>query len=248
MLDTSIINIRDVATISNLRIKEGILHIKKLYYFGRTPDVLPSGLLSLATSDDYNKILFLPRTIKKIKLGYSFNSKIYTKGHFMNTFLVLDDTIPLFELTALRTVILGYNFNRQDILNALPDSIVNLTIGNGYNGQVIVLPENLEKLTLGDSFNNNSIFSALIGTKKLKELTFGWHFNQSITYLPASLRYLKVGGCFAQKLDPTVIKSLKCLVLGHFYNFKCTVNGAEVVPGHCYYDNYDLSNYQIVKT
>lgn len=82
-------------------------------------------------------------------------------------------------------------------LDHLPESLIELNLGNNFDQSVDKLPENLLYLNFGYMFNKN--VDKL--PKSLLRIRFGNNFNQSVDHLPSNLEYLEFQGLFNQTVD-----------------------------------------------
>ena len=115
---------------------------------------------------------------------------------------------------------LGYGFQQVLEENQLPKNLLRLQFGDSFNCPLTanVLPKTLIYLDLGQSFNMTMMPGVL--PPSLAHLIFGNNFNQPLVVgvLPASLSSLTFGDDFNQPLENVLPTGLKSLSFGDHFN------------------------------
>jgi hypothetical protein len=220
LLDKFPRNIKDIDTSRNeyCIIKNLPENLLSLIISGPIPEKLPTTLKVLDFSEsDYNesidKILEslqnlevlclaknynqpinnIPKTLKKLVLGYSYNNSLDILENI--------DNLEILEL--------GLKFNQT--LNNLPKKLKKLKFGHKFNQSIDNFPLSIEELEVNNNFNmsvkhlvNLKIFRAGDLTTKFKQpftdfsntlevLELGDDFNEDIKEYPPNLKILKLG-------------------------------------------------------
>ena len=200
-----------------------ICKIRKLYWYGNAeiPDL---HLTHIKFGDQFNKYVNLPKTLKVLHCGYSYNStivlpklKVLKFGELYNRPVVLPDT--------LKILIFGYKYNRPLLL---PESLKVLRCGKLFN-KPLYLPEQLKVLILGDNFNE------AINLQNLEIVIIGNNFNQPL-YIPKTLKVLIIGNNFNQ---PIHLQNIEILIIGKNFNQPLDLPGTLNVLLIC---NYQYCN------
>ena len=201
--------------------------IRKLYWYGNAeiPDL---ALTHIKFGEQFNKYVNIPKTLKVLHCGYSYNStivlpklKVLKFGELYNRQIVLPDTLQI--------LIFGYKYNRPLFL---PEGLKILRCGKLFN-KPLYIPETLKVLILGDNFNQQ------IDLQNVEIVIIGDSFNQPLT-IPKTLKVLIIGNNFNQ---PIQLQNLEILIIGK--NFTQTLDLPETLNVLIIL-NYKYSNINIL--
>nr|QFG73786.1 MAG: FNIPrepeat containing protein [Megaviridae environmental sample] len=211
------------------------------------PNILPANLKNLIFGSGFNQSIdgILPN-LEILKLGVIFNQRINVLPDTLKRLTLskhynhsIDGIIP----DVLHYLDLGCNFNQMILPNTLKN-VRRLIISNAFNQPLTcnVLPDDLETLYFASfsKFNNEIVIPSNIkhikfrpfsefdsplhhvmqcnSYSKLTHLDLSDHFNQELTWIPESVRYLKLGWEFNSIIHKQAICNLQKLEFGIRFN------------------------------
>jgi hypothetical protein len=142
----------------------------------------------LEFGNEFNQILtYLPSNLKKLKLGFNFNRKIFHSS--------LPDSLEELEF--------GYNYNQS--IQKYPPNLKILKFNRNFSSNLTNLPENLIRLEINERFMGK--LTNLPQTLQILRFNEYCEFNENLV-LPDSLEILELGRKFHSKLS-SIPKSLK---------------------------------------
>lgn len=202
---------------------------KIIFSIGKINDDIPQNITGININDPKIEIKKLDHIltksfIKEIFFHHKFNKQI---GYYRENFL--PDHIEKIIFGDDFNCPLGYDpYYPQNFLCYIYDSVNYLS--NLYNvvfpttniNVTRFLPQNLKELKFGYSFNQKICNPEHISTFipfSVEKIEFGYSFNQSITFgLPQSLLYLKFGYSFNQPIQYSPLGSLLYLKFDYSFN------------------------------
>lgn len=194
------------------------------YNITNLDSILPENLKYLSLGGEYNHSLdYLPAKLEILNIGYKFNQPLdHLPNNLSKLIFNFNATFnqPLNNLPDnLKTLTLGPKYTHS--LDNLPSKLIELNFDHisSFNCPLIKLPKSLQILRLGNKFNHNIDNFSLQGIN-LKEIKFGYMFNQSIDNLPDSITKITfMSGKFDQHILVRKLPNLHTLNIHPSYVF-----------------------------
>ncbi|EGC31226.1 hypothetical protein DICPUDRAFT_156955 [Dictyostelium purpureum] len=212
-----------------------VLKLSRKFKNEINPHCLPSSIEKLIFYGDYNFPIFkesnhsnvLPGNLKYLDLGFGFN-QIIPAGCLPNTLVSLKFSRNFNQV--LQVKCLPESLQILEIgENYLNKNLEGVEFGDNFNQKELFLNNGLKKLKFNLHFNSNEFLEKkhdglewlefgnaydkpvdnIMNFKNLKNLKFGFGFNQDIKGLPKRLEHLHLGFRFNQSLN--FLKKLKQL-------------------------------------
>ncbi|EFA86439.1 hypothetical protein PPL_00231 [Heterostelium album PN500] len=183
----------------NIPLKPGVIganvrHLEFGFFYNHPlkESIIPDGVEEIEFGNDFNQPLeYLPWSLKRLKLGGSFNQSI-----------AQEKSLP----EGLEQLIFGYHFNQPIPIGCLPPNLRILTFGCNFNQPIVPagsIPRQIERLEFGYNFNHPIPRDSIPSTRL--------YFNS----IPANVEYLSLGSSFKQRLllYPIIIGNHRSLLL-----------------------------------
>ncbi|EGC40598.1 hypothetical protein DICPUDRAFT_73890 [Dictyostelium purpureum] len=182
---------------------------------------LPPSLTSISFGLIYNKPFFpnsLPSSLKTLHLGYSFNQPLENLPISLTKLILgaeFNQPLRIQSLTALKTLLLGRDYNLPFDQESLPQSLETIEFGFFFNQKLSNLPLSIKKIVFSRDFNI-PIDQSLAHLPLLEVLEFGRKFNQNIfpDTFPKSLKTLIFGTEFNKPIENCIPTSVTSITFG----------------------------------